>query len=66
MVVREINVASVAVFETEDHAPVRPNCNTPETFSVAFEPMQSEAWQIHVRGHTRAVQHGEDVLYLLN
>ena len=66
MVVDQINVASVAFLEAEDHAPVRPNSHAPKTFQVALERVEPKTRETHVVGLSGAVKDGEDVFGLLD
>jgi hypothetical protein len=52
------------VFEAEDNTPVAGNVDRPESFKIAFEPMQPKTGQIHVLNFNGLLQSGEDPLDL--
>lgn len=66
MVVHEINLADVARFEPEDHAPIRPDGYAPEPFQLALERMEPESRKIHMFRVGSAVQNGKDVFKLVH
>lgn len=66
MVVDQINFVGVASLKTEYDAPVRPDSDAPEVFQIAFQAMESKAWQVEVFGLSGAIQNGKDVFHLLS
>jgi hypothetical protein len=50
VIVDQINIVGVACLKTEYDAPVRPDSNAPEVFQIAFQAMDSKAWQVEVFG----------------
>ena len=64
MIIRQINVESICLFKSEDHAPVRTNSHRPEAFQLAFEGMQSKARQVHIRHCACRIKPREDVAEL--
>ena len=66
MVVDEVNVESVAAFQTEGHAVVRPDSHGMKACKIAFERMKPETRQIHVLDTPGTVQNDKDIFDLLN
>lgn len=62
MVVEKIDVKGVAFFEPKYDPPVAADCDAPETFQVAAEPVQSEALRIHVFYRARHIEAGQDTV----
>lgn len=60
MVVNEVYVDSLGSVEPEDDAPVPGYANAPEVASIAFQPMQAQARQVHVMWLRGVVQGGQN------
>ena len=65
MVIDIINILRVAV-KAENHSPVGVNCNGPKAFIRAFERMQPEPRQIHVRNALGGVKRCQNIPQLAN
>lgn len=65
VIVGQIDIHGVSVHEAENHAPIGPNSDSPETFEASFETVQPQARQIHVIRLAGTVQNSEYVLYFL-
>jgi len=50
VIVDVVNIVGVALLETKDDAPVRPDSNAPEVFKIALQAMQPEAGQFMSSG----------------
>ena len=50
MCIEVANVASLAVLESEDDAPVSGDIYGPEAFQVASQAVEPPAWDVHVLG----------------
>ena len=48
MVVQVIDIGGMAIFESEDHAPVGADRDSPETGVLSLQPVEPEARQVHV------------------
>ena len=46
MIVDQFNVKCIPTLKAEYNPPVRPNCNRPEAFQIAFERMKAVAGQV--------------------
>ena len=66
MIVNVVNIVGVALLETEDDAPVRPDSNAPEVFKIALQAMQPEAGQVHVFRLAGSIEDGEDIFYFID
>jgi hypothetical protein len=49
MIVDQIDIMGVAVFQAKDDAPVGRNPNGPESMQISRQRMQAETRQVHVR-----------------
>jgi hypothetical protein len=48
MVVQEVDIPRIAIFEPEDNTPVRPNRDGPKAFEIALQCMQPEKRLPHI------------------
>jgi hypothetical protein len=60
MVVEQIDIEGIAIFEAENDAPVGGYLNRPEAFQLALERVEPEAWGVHVSHSRRDVQAAQD------
>jgi len=60
MIIHKIDVIGVPGFKTKNDTPISRNTDRPETFQIAFERMQPEAGDIHIRNHGCFIKTGED------
>ncbi|MGD0482966.1 MAG: hypothetical protein ABSA42_22555 [Terracidiphilus sp.] len=61
VVINQINVEGVLIFEAEENAPVSVHRNGPEAFQFAFQPVQPIAGKIHRLCCLYVVEPGEDI-----
>ncbi len=61
VVIGQINVPGVSLFDAKGYAPIRGYSYAPETFSVAFERMQPKPREVQIARHPGPVQHGQDI-----
>ena len=66
VVVQIIDIDYVGAVKTENDPPIRANCHGPKTLHLAFERMQSETRNIHIRDGLRGVEPRKDIAQLNN
>jgi hypothetical protein len=63
MIINEVDVKSLAVFEPKNNAPIRAHCERPKSFEIALQRMQSQGRQIQIAYALRCVDQSQ---YLAN
>jgi hypothetical protein len=61
MVIDIVNVPGFAIGEAKDDSPVRANSHCPKPPEFAFERMQPESGQVHIRNIACGIKTREDV-----
>ena len=63
MIVDVVNIVGVALLETKDDAPVRPDSHAQKPLKIALQGMQPEAGQVHVFGLSGSIEDGENIFH---
>jgi hypothetical protein len=66
VIIEEIHVKGVTVFETEYDPPIPADCNAPKAFQVAAQPMQPQPLDIHIVNSDGGLQAKEQARYLVD
>lgn len=66
MVIDQIHIPSVAIFQPEDHPPIRPDGHAPEIPHFALQGMQLKAWQIHIARPSGPAQDRQNIFDFLD
>src|SRR5580658_1870377 len=61
MIVEIVDIERIAIGETKNHSPVRPDGDRPKAFHLALERMQPESGQIHISDVGRSVETNKNV-----
>ena len=61
VIVQQIDVDHLTLFEAEDDAPVCRHPDAPLPAAIAFERMQPQSGSVHVVGTARLIKHRQDV-----
>lgn len=64
VVIDIINIQHVAARKPENHPPVSADRHCPKALEPAFERMQLETRQIHIRGRNRCIKQSENITQL--
>src|SRR5229473_4637204 len=65
VVIDIVDVHSILIFKSKNHAPVRSNGYRPKSSKLAFQRMQPKTRQVHVRGSACGIETRQDVAELL-
>jgi hypothetical protein len=66
VVVRQINIESVAIFKAKNNPPVGAHDNRPKALEVTDEGMQAQSRKVHVFDPLRRIQKAENIFDPLN
>jgi hypothetical protein len=62
VVVRQINVESIAIFKAKNDPPVGAHNNRPKAFKIANERMQAQSRKVHVVDPFGCIQKAENIV----
>jgi hypothetical protein len=59
MIIKEIDIKSVAFLEAKNDLPIAADSGAPEAFQVAAEAVKTVSWDVHVLDRAGGIQTGE-------
>ena len=61
MVIHQINIENITVFEAEDDAPVTADADAPAPFPVAFQRVQAISGKVNIRRTLGGIEMGQHI-----